>query len=422
VLNFASGFRRPLSLLLCLIPAWAFAAPPAVPPVDAQVALGAYQGLVEEHLAGVMRAAKSVARSREATSGNWRAVRPLLDELAQGLETAALAMYVLPDGSYYSSDRGDVTDQNLKNRPYFARLMAGEDVRGELVISKSTGHRSIVVATPVRSKRGEVIGGIGVTVRARLLSQLVDRHMPLPQDMYFYALDADQKIALHRNIDRLFRYPAEVGDESLGAVFAPTLKSTDGALEYVLDGKRVVAQFQASSLTGWHFFIARILLPGPNAEADAEARAATDAVMAFLDRYAARDLDGVMSRIAQRAPVFMVGTNVDEKFTGRDALRAAFLNDFGNVSQMRWKEPTYLRAAVHGEAAAVVIERPAEFVVGRQQELAVFRYALTLVKEDGDWRVASGLVSVPLDAGTYTLKSRRRAEPAVQAVPRQAAP
>ena len=87
---------------------------------------------------------------------------------------------------------------------YFPRLLAGEDVLGSLIISRSTGHRSIVVATPIIENQ-HIVGAIGVSIRTRLISQLVDQHSRFPENLYFYALARDQQIAIHRHPDKLFK-------------------------------------------------------------------------------------------------------------------------------------------------------------------------------------------------------------------------
>ena len=57
--------------------------------VDVRVALNACQGLVEEHLAGVMRSARLVARTREAKTARWQMAKPLLDAFSADLGTDA---------------------------------------------------------------------------------------------------------------------------------------------------------------------------------------------------------------------------------------------------------------------------------------------------------------------------------------------
>ena len=140
--------------------------------VDAQVVLNAYQGLVEEHLSGVLHSIRAVAVSSEAKSANWERTKPMLDRLSKDLETDASVWYAMPDGKYYSTNAEGLTEQNLGDRSYFPRLMAGQDVEGDLVVSKSTGHRTVIVATPVKVD-GKVVAAIGVSLRLRLLTQFI---------------------------------------------------------------------------------------------------------------------------------------------------------------------------------------------------------------------------------------------------------
>jgi hypothetical protein len=112
------------------------------------VTLRAYQGLVEEHLAGILRLEKALAATLDAKSAQWENIKPALKSLSLGLGTDAAVWFALPDGNYYTTE-GDRAERNLKDREYFPSLLAGQDVLGSLVVSKSTGHRSIIVATPV---------------------------------------------------------------------------------------------------------------------------------------------------------------------------------------------------------------------------------------------------------------------------------
>lgn len=219
---------------------------------DARVTLKAYQGLVEEHLVGILRAEKALAATSDAQSAQWENIRPALERLSVGLGTGAAIWFALPDGSYYTAERGRA-EQRLMDRDYFPSLLAGQDVLGSLVVSKSTGHRSIIVATPILDQR-KVVGVIGVSVSARLLSQLVEQNTGLPESIYFYALDANEQLAIHRSPDRIFKHPADI-DPKLEPVFADILNKDEGTFQYVLDGKPMTAIFGKSALTGWRFVL-----------------------------------------------------------------------------------------------------------------------------------------------------------------------
>jgi len=105
---------------------------------EARAAIGAYRGMVEEHIAGIRRALHVIADSAEARSGSWQQCGPLLTRLSSDLSTDATAWFVNPDGSYSATEAAGETDQNLKDRPYFASLMSGKEVFGDLeAISKA---------------------------------------------------------------------------------------------------------------------------------------------------------------------------------------------------------------------------------------------------------------------------------------------
>jgi hypothetical protein len=222
-----------------------------------RAALGAYRGTVEEHVAGIRRALRVISATTEARSGSWEQCGPLLTQLGKDLSTDATAWFVRPDGSYSATEEGGEVEQNLKDRHYFPALMSGKEVFGDLVISKSTGHRSVIVAVPVVSD-GKTIGAVGVSLRVRLLSQLVDAYMPLPEKEYFYALERDTRIALHRKAERMFQTPSDVGDEALGEEFKRLLKDPkSGHFEYSLHGKKMAALYEYSPSLEWYFFIAK---------------------------------------------------------------------------------------------------------------------------------------------------------------------
>ncbi|MEE9905977.1 MAG: cache domain-containing protein [Chlorobium sp.] len=231
------------------------AKPPALG-LDPNVALGAYKGMVEEHFAGIVRTTRALALTKEAKSGKWKSIEPVLRNFSKDLPTDATVWYAMPDGSYYSTESGGLTSQNLKDRAYFPKLLANKDVECDLVISKSTGHRSVIVASPV-TRDGKVVAAIGVSVRVHLLSDLVSEDIVLPDGTYFYALDPTAKIVLHRYIGRIFKNVDDVADESLGDEFRKIMTSNQGTFEYRLNGKKIIAIFLKSKPLGWYFFFAQ---------------------------------------------------------------------------------------------------------------------------------------------------------------------
>ncbi len=223
--------------------------------LDALVAVQAYRAVVDTHLSGVLTALKVCARTADARSGNWEAVKGVLTGLADGIDTEAAIWFARPDGSYNTVEVGPAK-QNLSDRAYFPNLLAGKDVLGPLVVSKSTGHRSIITAVPV-TEAGKVVGALGVSVRSRLLSDMVIERSSMPADLVLYALDATGKAALHRDPKRMFRYPSDIGDTSLDKATVEILAQEIGRVSYSIEGKTRIAVFARSKLTGWKFVLAR---------------------------------------------------------------------------------------------------------------------------------------------------------------------
>ena len=223
---------------------------------DGRVALEACRTVVEEHLGGILRAAKAVAATSDARSGQWARVKPALAELGADTPTTAAVWFARPDGAYDTVQAG-LVHETIRDRAYFPGLMAGGTVRGDLVISKSTGHRAAIVATPVK-RGGKVMGAIGASVDVRQLSELVYGRAGLPADLVFYALDAHGQTALHRDPARMFEHPSDLGDPSLRSAVTTILSKDKGQVDYDFQGAHRVALFDRSPFTGWTFVLASI--------------------------------------------------------------------------------------------------------------------------------------------------------------------
>ena len=102
------------------------------------LSLNGYAAFAEEHIAGTLRGLKLLSFTEEVKSGKWAEMKGLLARFDKSGINAAAAWFARPDGSYYTAE-GGLAAHTLADRPYFPTLMAGRDVVGYLVISKSTG-------------------------------------------------------------------------------------------------------------------------------------------------------------------------------------------------------------------------------------------------------------------------------------------
>jgi methyl-accepting chemotaxis protein len=246
---------RKISILLCAS-LLLLAAPRAVLAEDAgemQTIVGAYRGMVEEHLAGVMNTIKGLAATEEVQSADWDRMKGALAAVGSRMPDATTLFFANPDGSYYTVQKG-ATGLNMSDRAYFPPLMAGKDVNDSLVLGRSTGERQIIVGTPVM-KDGRIVGAVGVAISAEQLSKLIDERLNLPASMVFFALDARGQTALHRDPKLIFQYPAEVGGGSLAAAVKEMLAAPKGEVHYNFRGADKAAYFQKSAAMDWVFAI-----------------------------------------------------------------------------------------------------------------------------------------------------------------------
>ncbi|MRR53318.1 MAG: hypothetical protein EG822_02245 [Deltaproteobacteria bacterium] len=219
---------------------------------DMRILLNAFTALAEDHIQGTLHGLKILSATGAMQSGDWNAMKATLGEFSTSGIDAAAVWYARPDGHYYTVDKG-LIDQTLSDRPYFPRLMAGASVVGDLVISKSTGKRSAILAVPVW-KNGTVNGALGVSLSAEKMSRMLQEKLALPADMVFYALDAEGQSSLHSESSRLFSFPSDLGSKSLKDAVQEMLARPEGVVRYEFHGNKVVV-FKRSPLTGWVFAI-----------------------------------------------------------------------------------------------------------------------------------------------------------------------
>ena len=252
--------RRLLAALVVLVAASASSLPRIASAetefaLDARVTLDAFRATVDARLEGMATATRVLAATEEARSGEWPRIRDPLGTLVTRLPEEAAVWYAKSDGSLFTVEKG-ATGDSLRDRAYFPSLLAGRDVVGALVISKSTGKRAVIVASPVVAD-GKVTGAVGVSVDAAMLAASIDRAIRFPPDVVFYTLDGRGQTALHRAGELIFAFPSDVGSATLADAVKTMLSQPEGVVHYHYAGNDRTAIFARSSLTGWTYVLGK---------------------------------------------------------------------------------------------------------------------------------------------------------------------
>ncbi|MFC2108119.1 hypothetical protein ACFLS5_01505 [Candidatus Bipolaricaulota bacterium] len=185
--------------------------------------------LADTVLVGLIDAMHTLTATAELRTGEWETMRTLIGQFEQSTLLSYNAWFLLPDGTYYKVATGLAT-ANLSDRGYFAPVMAGETTVGDLVISRSTGRKSMILTAPIE-RDGVVIGALGVTLYLDDFSWLLADKLNLPFGVGFYATNKEGLMAVHSDPSLLMEH------QSLCAI------------------NLAQAGFQISEFLGWTFVL-----------------------------------------------------------------------------------------------------------------------------------------------------------------------
>lgn len=142
-----------------------------------------------------------LANSSLLESLDWEAIEPHLQRrIAQSHDYFLIYFLAAPDGSY------DTTSQReagyIGDRDYFARVMAGETVVSEPIVSRSTNERIIVIATPIWNEdRTAVAALFGLSIDLVKMLAGVGELTREATNMPVFLVDSGGYFILHHNPD-----------------------------------------------------------------------------------------------------------------------------------------------------------------------------------------------------------------------------
>lgn len=221
-----------------------------------QALLSAVGSLTDAYLLQTQHTLEILAQTADVQSGKWEHMELLVKTSVPSILPQVL-WFVQPDGTYFTSVEG-LADQKLSDRAYFQGLIAGKVVCGDLVVSKSTGKKSVILAVPV--KNGDrVVGGLGASIFVDDLSQLLNERLNLPTGSLFYALATDGVIAFNINPKLDLMDSRQLQSPTLGDAVKTMLSQAAGEVTYEFNGAPRRVYFNTSALTGWRVAFGRVL-------------------------------------------------------------------------------------------------------------------------------------------------------------------
>lgn len=237
-------------------PAYAHRPPPTFS-VDGQIALHSFMSLSDGHLRKLADVLTVLANTDVARSCDWDTIRGQLAEAAR-VNVPAAFWFAMPDGAYWSLTQGRISAL-LTDRPYFPRLLAGQTVLGDLVVSRSTNRNTAIVAVPILGQEHEVVGMLGASVHLDSLAALIRQEMGgLSDRLLIFAIDAKGLGALNSDPTLIFTEPLKLGDAGMQRAFKEMLTREDGVVTYDFRGHHRTVLYQKSPVTGWSYGFGQI--------------------------------------------------------------------------------------------------------------------------------------------------------------------
>ena len=226
--------------------------------------LSSFIALTVQHLHTVENELAVLSVTEEVKRADWERTRSIM-QAYQDSSSSGIVWFALPDGDYYTIEDG-LVGKKLSERNYFPGLMSGRRMIGDLVFSRSTGRKTVIVTVPVK-RDGVVVGGLGATVFIDDLSHRIDAAVSLPENLFFYALAPDGTTTRNRNTQLNFKDPRQQGIESLRLAADKMLSAPEGEVTCEFGGTPRYAIYRTSALTGWKFAIG--IKPGDSASSGA---------------------------------------------------------------------------------------------------------------------------------------------------------
>jgi len=168
------------------------------------------------------------------------------------------------DGNTFISPEGIVTADtfdssigiNLAERPFFKDAMTGKESYTDVILAKTTGKRSVIVATPVKGDQGQILGVLTGLVNFESFTETFLKELYLNDgEVYPILVDNKNVIQLHPN-QELIGKPVEEAQLSPG--LADILKNRNAETQsftYAEGGKEYVVAFAPFHTTKYGLYL-----------------------------------------------------------------------------------------------------------------------------------------------------------------------
>lgn len=204
--------------------------------------------LIDTKMNSYLEVLEILSKTEQVQTLNWKYIKPLI-VAREDMAKEGRIWYLLPDGSYYTTV-DDLTSKNLKTRGYFPGLMAGNNVLGPVVTSKSTGRTVGIVASPILINQ-KVKGALGTSIYLQDINSDLQKVLHFSSDQMYMALDQEGLIALHSDASLIGQNVSVVNPD-----LKEILEKDNGKIEFSFSGINWQANWKTAEKTRWKIVFA----------------------------------------------------------------------------------------------------------------------------------------------------------------------
>ncbi|MDF2889859.1 MAG: sensor-containing diguanylate cyclase/phosphodiesterase [Clostridia bacterium] len=199
---------------------------------------------------------------------DWLVIEPYLrSEISTKLDIYDHIFVADAAGNYSTTLKANAG--NVSDRKYFSKVMKGNTVVSEPVISRTTGNQISVIAVPIKDINGKIIGLIGGALNLTKLNNFIANSAISHQDSYSYIIDKQGMIISYPDKSYIMKENITVKSQLIGASLVNAsrqiLENAKGYVQYIHSGVEGLNYYSTIPNTdGW-----KIIIKVPNEYLDA---------------------------------------------------------------------------------------------------------------------------------------------------------
>lgn len=209
-----------------------------------------------------------IVENIEGMIENWKSEVNLFSKMKsfRDMDWTKLSQYIADNEETFTkyelfftaNDKGDFITStgitgSIAERSYFPKVMAGETVFADPVVSNSTGKLIAVVVAPLRDDEGNIKGLVGGTIELTAISKVLNERK-IGETGYTYMIQGDGLVIAHPDsaviLQKNMTNPEDFNPE-IATLGNRILQEDSGSGYYTVDGSKNIASFSHLRSKNW---------------------------------------------------------------------------------------------------------------------------------------------------------------------------